>query len=548
MNGQSPVAVDEDDEIGHPELTLKGAGSVRRWLFNWLFNSEIEGNYFHFIERWVALLIIANLFALVFEHVPAIYQPYASWFHVFDLVSVGVFTVEYLMRLYLAPEDKEFKDSNLPRFAYARSPFALIDLVAILPFYLAAFIQIDLRMLRALRLLRILKLFRLLIPAFHEFQHLNAGRSFRQKLHALVWPSEYGGRLHDYFDTFIMVWVVVSVVAVVLESVASVHYVLNLEFIILDTIAVGVFSIEYLLRMYTVVESPNHKHAFFGRLKYAKTGNAIIDLLAVLPFFLEAFLHHLFDLRFLRVFRLLRLLKLTKYTGSTQTLVTVIVREWPVMSASVFIMMLLVVLTASLGYLFEHEAQPDKFEHIPASIYWAVITLASVGYGDISPVTPIGRAMTIILAILGIGIFAIPSAILASAFSDQLRIERETLLNELREIMKDGTVSEEEQAFIDQEAKRLHVSPEEVDRLLEEIRREQELIDEHAGIPLERLIATPALALLRFRELAGQVQQIALMTDKDHMDALIADVSKTDTLERAVWTVVRDDPARGTAT
>jgi voltage-gated potassium channel Kch len=548
MNGQSPTAVDEDDEVGDPELTLKGAGSVRRWLFNWLFNSEIEGNYFHFIERWVALLIIANLFALVFEHVPAIYQPYASWFHVFDLVSVGVFTVEYLMRLYLAPEDKEFKDSNLPRFAYARSPFALIDLVAILPFYLAAFIQIDLRMLRALRLLRILKLFRLLIPAFHEFQHLNAGRSFRQKLHALVWPSEYGGRLHDYFDTFIMVWVVVSVVAVVLESVASVHYVLNLEFIILDTIAVGVFSIEYLLRMYTVVESPNHKHAFFGRLKYAKTGNAIIDLLAVLPFFLEAFLHHLFDLRFLRVFRLLRLLKLTKYTGSTQTLVTVIVREWPVMSASVFIMMLLVVLTASLGYLFEHEAQPDKFEHIPASIYWAVITLASVGYGDISPVTPIGRAMTIILAILGIGIFAIPSAILASAFSDQLRIERETLLNELREIMKDGTVSEEEQAFIDQEAKRLHVSPEEVDRLLEEIRREQELIDEHAGIPLERLIATPALALLRFRELAGQVQQIALMTDKDHMDALIADVSKTDTLERAVWTVVRDDPARGTAT
>jgi voltage-gated potassium channel Kch len=548
MNGQSPTAVDEDDEVGDPELTLKGAGCVRRWLFNWLFNSEIEGNYFHFIERWVALLIIANLFALVFEHVPAIYQPYASWFHVFDLVSVGVFTVEYLMRLYLAPEDKEFKDSNLPRFAYARSPFALIDLVAILPFYLAAFIQIDLRMLRALRLLRILKLFRLLIPAFHEFQHLNAGRSFRQKLHALVWPSEYGGRLHDYFDTFIMVWVVVSVVAVVLESVASVHYVLNLEFIILDTIAVGVFSIEYLLRMYTVVESPNHKHAFFGRLKYAKTGNAIIDLLAVLPFFLEAFLHHLFDLRFLRVFRLLRLLKLTKYTGSTQTLVTVIVREWPVMSASVFIMMLLVVLTASLGYLFEHEAQPDKFEHIPASIYWAVITLASVGYGDISPVTPIGRAMTIILAILGIGIFAIPSAILASAFSDQLRIERETLLNELREIMKDGTVSEEEQAFIDQEAKRLHVSPEEVDRLLEEIRREQELIDEHAGIPLERLIATPALALLRFRELAGQVQQIALMTDKDHMDALIADVSKTDTLERAVWTVVRDDPARGTAT
>ncbi|NBP11675.1 MAG: hypothetical protein EBV33_12540 [Betaproteobacteria bacterium] len=153
------------------------------------------------------------------------------------------------------------------------------------------------------------------------------------------------------------------------------RHVLNLEFVILDTIAVAIFSLEYLLRIYTVVESPNYKHAFFGRFKYARSGNAIVDLLAVLPFFLEAFLHHLFDLRFLRVFRLLRLLKLTKYTGSTQTLVTVIIREWPVMSASVFIMMLLVVLTASLGYLFEHEAQPDKFENIPASIYWAVCEL-----------------------------------------------------------------------------------------------------------------------------------------------------------------------------
>ena len=541
MNGQSPVAPDEDEEVGHPELTLKGAGSVRRWLYNWLLNSEIEGNYFHFIERWIALLIIANLFSLVFEHVPAVYQPYANWFHVFDLVSVGVFTVEYLMRLYLAPEDKEFNHSSLPRLAYARSPFALIDLVAILPFYLAAFIQIDLRMLRALRLLRILKLFRLLIPAFHEFQHLNAGRSFRQKLHALVWPSEFGGRLHEYFDTFIMFWVVVSVTAVVLESVESIHYVLNLEFVILDTIAVAIFSLEYLLRIYTVVESPNHKHALFGRFKYARSGNAIVDLLAVLPFFLEAFLHHLFDLRFLRVFRLLRLLKLTKYTGSTQTLVTVIVREWPVMSASVFIMMLLVVLTASLGYLFEHEAQPDKFENIPASIYWAVITLASVGYGDISPVTPVGRAMTIVLAILGIGIFAIPSAILASAFSDQLRIERETLLNELREIMKDGVVSEEEQAFIDQEAKRLHISPEEVNRLLTEVQREQELLDDHAGIPLERLIAKPALALLRFRELAGQVHQIALMTDEKAMGQLMTDGNKVDALDRAIWKIVSEE-------
>ena len=530
----SPNELDDDFTMD-PQLRLSEAGSLRRWLFNWLLNSEIEGNYYQFIERWVALLIIANLFALVFEHVPAIYQPYAHWFHVFDLVSVGVFTLEYLLRLYLAPEDKEFKGSNLPRLAYARSPFALIDLIAILPFYLAAFVQLDLRMLRALRLLRIFKLFRVLIPAFREFQQLNAGRSFRQKLHALVWPGEYGGRLHDYFDTFIMVWVVVSVVAVILESVASINYILNLEFIVLDTIAVGVFTLEYLLRIYTVVETTEHKHAFFGRFKYARSGNAIIDLLAVLPFFLEAFLHHLFDLRFLRVFRLLRLLKLTKYTGSTKTLYTVIKREWPVMSASVFIMMLLVILTASLGYLFEHEAQPDKFENIPASIYWDVITLASVGYGDLYPVTPVGRMMTIILALLGIGIFAIPAAILSSAFSDQLRIERETLLNELFVMLSDGHLSAEEQDVLEREAKRLHLSQEEVNRLIEKVNRQKEMLEDQQGIPVQRLVEDPQLALERFRELAGQVRQIALMVKSDEMQRLIESSERSTALEKRIW-------------
>jgi hypothetical protein len=527
----------EDDIDLDARLRFSEAGSLRRWLFNWLLNGEIEGNYSALIERWVAILIIANLLALVFEHVPAIYQPYAQWFHIFDVVSVGIFTLEYLMRLYLAPEDKEFKGSSLPRLAYFKSPFALIDLIAILPFYLAAFIQVDLRMLRALRLLRIFKLFRILIPAYREFQQLNAGRSFRQKLHALIWPSEYGGRLHEYFDTFIMVWVVVSVLAVVLESVGSINYILNLEFIILDTIAVAVFTLEYLLRIYTVVESPEHKHAFFGRFKYARSGSALIDLLAVLPFFLEAFLHHLVDLRFLRVFRLIRLLKLTKYTGSTSSLFTVIKREWPVMSSAVFIMMLLVVLTASLGYLFEHEAQPDKFENIPASIYWAVITLASVGYGDIYPVTIAGRAMTMILAVLGIGIFAIPAAILASAFSDQLRIERETLMNELYVMLSDGHLSEEEKEILDREAKRLHLSQDEVNRLIDRVQRERELVQDQKGISIERLAKDPNLALERFRELAGQVKQIALMGNVDELREKLESSDRSTALEKKIWSM-----------
>jgi voltage-gated potassium channel Kch len=426
----------ESQLLSH-EVEISSDLPFRKWLYAWLLDPHIEGNHQKSIDHWIGLLIVANLFALVFEHVPAIFEPNQVWFHYFDVISVLIFTIEYAVRFYLAPEDEEFKKHRFARARYATSPFAIIDLVAILPFFLQAFISIDLRFLRFLRLLRILKLFRVLIPAYKEFVQANKGRTFRQKIHALVFPSEYGGELHHMFDTFIVIWVIISVLAVIFESVHSIHYLLNLEFLILDAIAVSIFTIEYCLRLYCCVEEPGYQRALAGRLKLAKSTSSIIDLLAIAPFFLEVFLHHLFDLRFMRVFRLLRLLKLTRYTGATQSLSKVVVREWPVMAASAFIMLLLVVMTASLGYLFEHEAQPEKFENIPQSIYWAVITLASVGYGDISPVTPAGRAMTIVLALIGIGIFAIPAALLSSAFSDQLKMDREALVNKLYEMLSD---------------------------------------------------------------------------------------------------------------
>ncbi len=509
--------------------------TVRRRLYRLLLDPHTPGNYHGLIDRFVATLIIANLFALLFEHVPAIHGPYAAWFHGFEVVSVLFFTAEYLMRLYLAPEDPEFAGSRFKRLAYMRSPFAIVDLLAILPFFLSMFTQVDLRMLRALRLLRIFKLLRVMVPAIHEFKALNRGRTFRQKVHALVWPSDQGGKLHEYFDSFIVAWVVISVIAVILESVDSIHFVLNLEFIILDAVAVAIFTTEYLLRIFSVVEQPGMKGAFAGRWRFARSGGALIDLLAILPFFLEVLLHHFVDLRFLRVFRMMRLLKLSRYTGATKTLVIVVKREWPVLMASAFIMLLLVVLTASLGYLFEHEAQPDKFENIPQSIYWAVITLASVGYGDISPVTPAGRAMTIVLALLGIGIFAIPAALLSSAFSDQLRIERENLQNELFKMLADGTISDEEQEIIDSEAKRLHLAKDEVNRLIEKARRQREAASNHALMSLPQLLEQPAAAVERYRELLSQIRQLALMGDNATMSALIDSGDRATRFERETW-------------
>ena len=524
--------------LSNKEAQISSDLPFREWLYAWLLNPNIENNHQKTIDRWIGILIVANLFALIFEQIPAIFDVYATWFHFFDLVSVTVFSLEYLLRFYLAPEDEEFKKSRFARAKYVSSPFAIIDLVAILPFFLQAFISIDLRFLRSLRLLRILKLFRVLIPAYKEFVLANKGRTFRQRIHALVFPSEYGGTLHTLYDTFIVIWVVLSVIAVVLESVQSIHYLLNLEFLILDAIAVSIFSIEYCLRLYSCVEEPGYHKAITGRLKLAKSSSSVIDLLAIVPFFLEVFLHHLFDLRFLRVFRLLRLLKLTRYTAATQSLSKVIVREWPVMAASAFILMLLVVLTASLGYLFEHEAQPDKFENIPQSIYWAVITLASVGYGDISPVTPAGRAMTIVLALIGIGIFAIPAALLSSAFSDQLKMDREALVNKLYDMLSDGVIDDEEAEYIKAESKRLHLSDDEVKILIERAKRERELMDDVSTLPLHKIAGNPEHALEHYKYLLGQIRQLNLLSDQNQINQTMAMPDRLTETEKQLWRLI----------
>ena len=513
---------------------------LRKWLYAWLLDPHIEGNYQQFIDKWISILIVVNLFALLFEQVPAIFEPNAHLFHYFDIFSVVVFTLEYALRFYVAPEDPDFAGKRNARTSYLFSPFAIIDLLAIAPFYLKFLgIPLDLRFLRFLRLLRILKLFRIIVPAYHDFVKANQGRTLRQRVHALVFPGTYGGKLQELFDGFIALCVLLSVFAVIMESVQSVSYMLNIQFVILDAVMVGIFTIEYFMRMYSCVEEPGFKSAVAGRFKQATTVSTFIDFLAILPFFLEGLLNHVLDLRFLRVFRLTRLLKLTRGNDATITLVKVLSREWPIISASAFIMILLVIMTASLGFLFEHEAQPDKYENIPTTIYWAVITLASIGYGDIYPVTPIGRAMTVVMAFAGIGIFAIPAAILASAFSDELVKEREVLKADLYDIMKDGKISTDELEFIRAEAKRLHLSVEEVSALVRQIQQELEREANFADMPIHQIAAKPELAVEHYKTLLSNIRQLGMLMDPAEFERLRAANSRLSADEVELWNKIR---------
>jgi hypothetical protein len=389
-----------------------------------------------------------------------------------------------------------------------------------------------------------------------EFIERNRDKTLRQKVYAIVNETPDSGKLHEIFDFIIVLWVLISVACVILESVNSINYYFHVEFIIIDTIAVAIFSTELLMRIYSCTENPKYQHWLAGRINFSRQFSSLIDILAIAPFFLESLLDHLFDLRFLRVFRLMRLFKLGRYSAATKSLFYVIQREWPVMKASIFIMLMLVMLAACLGYLFEHEAQPDKFENIPQSIYWAVITLASVGYGDISPVTPAGRAITIVLALLGIGIFAIPAAILSSAFSDQLRIERETMKQELYEMLGDGKISPEERTIIDAEAKRLHLSKAEVDRLLEKAKIElghithpdsighthQELHHTYGhheshrpAMDLNYLSKHPEAAGEQFKILLAQLQQLAHSVDHERLNQYLSDKKHATDFQMETW-------------
>ena len=509
----------------HPRATAPRRGPLA-WLYRWLFDLDHREGYAARLDYAVAVLILLSVLAIILEHVEPVYTPYAVWFDWLDRILIGLFTIEYLMRLATAPHHPEFAGSRFPRLRYLFSFYALMDLLAIAPAYVAGFVALDAdetRLLRLLRLMRIFKLSRHLVPAWHEFQSLNRHRSVRARLYALLEPTGHSGRIHAYVDNFIIFWVLLSIVSVILHSVDSLAELFAPEFLIIDTIAFAVFTVEYLARLYTAPERVDLKALRWKRLTYARSPAAIIDLLAILPTLIEALMPNGLDLRFLRVFRLVRLLKLTRYTSAAVTLYRVISRERQIIVAAGFVMLLLVVLTASMGYLFEHDAQPDKFENIPQSIYWAVVTLASVGYGDISPVTPMGRTLTVVLALIGIGIFAIPAGLLASAFSDQLRIDREDFKQRLLHAYEGGESAARARELIAAEAERLHLSGEDVARLTREAKDEFEARRHEAHEAGRAFLIDPArhpeLAAAQFRIIASQLQMLVQAAGADTLRA-----------------------------
>jgi voltage-gated potassium channel len=219
--------------------------------------------------------------------------------------------------------------------------------------------------------------------------------------------------------------IIANVIAFIVETVDSVYQQYSAFFQVFEIFSLAVFSVEYLLRLWVAPLDPRYAGRFWGRLRYAATPMAVIDLLAIAPAFLPLlFAMDLRIVRMLRIFRLFRLLKMGRYVQSLNTLDDVIRSKKEELLVTTVMILMLLLFAGSLMYLVENEAQPDKFPDIPSALWWGIATLTTVGYGDVFPITPIGKLLGGLIAFLGIGIFALPTGLLASGFAEELQKRR----------------------------------------------------------------------------------------------------------------------------
>ena len=244
----------------------------------------------------------------------------------------------------------------------------------------------------------------------------------KRTVYEIIEEAGPGNRASEIFDVFLIALIFLNVAALILGTVEEILLISPRAFFLFEAISVAIFTVEYLLRVWSCTVNPKYAHPVWGRLRFVLSPLALIDLLAILPIYVVFFVNlHGLDLRFLRVVRLLaRIVRLGRYFTSLRTLGRVVHAKRGELFAVVSVLFLLLVMTSSLIFFAEHDAQPDEFASIPNAMWWSIITLTTVGYGDVFPVTAAGRLLAGLIAIVGIGLFVLPAGILGSGFMEEL--------------------------------------------------------------------------------------------------------------------------------
>ena len=238
---------------------------------------------------------------------------------------------------------------------------------------------------------------------------------FKRKLYHIL--DNYNYWLSKLDNTFLSILIVLDISSFILETSPTLAQHYSGLFRAIAIFSTAVFSLEYGWRLWLCTVDFRYRHPVWGRVRYALTPLAIVDFLSIFPFYLLLFFHNFAFLNTLRLFRLTRILKIGRYSESVRSLFKVIISKKGELFITFSIVFFLLIIASSLMFFVEHQAQPETFSSIPASMWWGVVTLTTVGYGDIYPVTIVGKCLGAMLAFFGIGVFVLPAGIIASGFA-----------------------------------------------------------------------------------------------------------------------------------
>jgi voltage-gated potassium channel len=243
----------------------------------------------------------------------------------------------------------------------------------------------------------------------------------KQRIYHLVEKGSHGSKINLLFDYFIIVLIIFNVLAIALDTLTGLSEQLRNTLRIFEIVSIGIFTAEFILRLYVSDITHPAKSKFASAMRFMISPFGIIDLLAILPFYIPFIIK--VDLRFLRILRLIRffrVLKISRYNSTLKLIRDVLKEKRAEIGMTFFIAGLLLLVSGFLMYSVENPVQPDKFPNIFASLWWAVATLTTVGYGDIYPITTLGKIISGVVAVLGLGLIALPTGIISAGFIEKI--------------------------------------------------------------------------------------------------------------------------------
>ena len=278
----------------------------------------------------------------------------------------------------------------------------------------------------------------------------------------LLEPGQDNDNASKITDIFLLSLISLNVLSVILETIESLYLKYEVFFLYFEYFSVTIFTIEYFLRCWSCVQEKKINFSNSKkRISYIFSFSALVDLIAILPS-LIALIYPTIDLRFIRALRIIRLLKFSRYSSSINSLLFVLWDQRKSFGAAYFILFIALIISSSGMYLVEKDIQPDKFGSIPHAMWWAIVTLTSVGYGDVYPVTSLGKIFGSIIIILGILTVALPSGILAAAFTDFTRRNQKVYEEKLRDMLEDNVIDDDERQELERLSEKLNLSEEDV--------------------------------------------------------------------------------------